>query len=76
MVVRMATKITITVDEDSLWLAREAAERSGLALSTWISRAARDAALRACPGPSVTEKDQRADELEQEAEETAHRAAR
>ena len=46
-IARMAAqKITITMDEADLIRARAGAQRAGISLSAWLTRAARSASLR------------------------------
>lgn len=48
----MATKkVTVSLDTAALSLAEQAAARSGLSLSAWLSRAARREAVRTGVGP-------------------------
>lgn len=76
----MATKkVTVSFDATSLALAEQAAARSGLSLSAWLSRAARREAVRtgADPAPAAeTAADEAAaDEAEWRAAEGDMRAA-
>ena len=72
----MATtrKITVSLTGDALWLAERAAERAGMSLSAWLSRAACHYALWQSPSPASDDR-QRCDEQDRSAEEAAYRAA-